>query len=208
MIIDIHTHAFPDELAARAVEVLAERSGITPYTDGPWRGCDSMRRAGVGYSVVMPIATKPAQVSGINRWAADICRRGEGVIGFGTLHPTDENWRKEIDFLVESGIAGVKFHPDYQQFFVDEPELTAMYRALAEASLIVLFHAGVDIGLPPPVHCTPPRLARVLDLAPDLTVIAAHMGGTQVGTMWSAASWVAISTSTPPIRSLNWDPSE
>ncbi len=40
-----------------------------------------------------------------------------------------------------------------------------------------MLHAGTDIGLPPPVHCTPERLARLLDATPGLTVIAAHMGG-------------------------------
>jgi predicted TIM-barrel fold metal-dependent hydrolase len=44
---------------------------------------------------------------------------------------------------------------------------------------MLLFHAGVDIGLPPPVHCPPERLSRVLDAAPNLTVIAGHMGGYQ-----------------------------
>jgi len=71
----------------------------------------------------------------------------------------------------------VKFHPDYQDFFVDEPRMLPIYRALAAAGLIVLFHAGVDIGLPPPVHCPPARLARVLDAVPELVAIASHMGG-------------------------------
>ena len=48
---------------------------------------------------------------------------------------------------------------------------------MADAGLIAFFHAGVDIGLPPPVHCTPDRLATVLDRVPNLTVVAAHFGG-------------------------------
>lgn len=178
MVIDIHTHAFPDELAARAVAVLGERSAVTPYTDGTCGGlCASMHQAGIDKSLVMPIATKPAQVRSINNWAAEVNRNFEQLICFGTIHPKQDDWQSEIDRLLVDGIKGVKFHPDYQEFFVDDTELTSLYHALADAGLIVLFHAGVDIGLPPPVHCTPDRLARVLDVAPDMIVIAAHMGG-------------------------------
>ena len=76
-----------------------------------------------------------------------------------------------------AGIKGVKFHPDYQMFFVDEERMFPLYRQMADAGLIAFFHAGVDIGLPPPVHCPPDRLATVLDRVPDLTVVAAHFGG-------------------------------
>jgi predicted TIM-barrel fold metal-dependent hydrolase len=193
MIIDIHTHAFPDEIAPRAIEALSKCSGVAPNTDGTLAGLsDSMRRAGISKSIVAPIATKPAQVASINRWAAESNRKQEvfrdlseaeipkhraDVICLGTLHPEQDDWGPDIEQLVADGIPGVKCHPDYQLFFVDDPNVTGMYRAVADAGLFVLFHAGVDIGLPPPVHCTPDRLARVMDAVPDLTIIAAHMGG-------------------------------
>lgn len=178
MIIDIHTHCFPDELAPRAMEVLCHNCNVTPVLDGTCaRLLASMRNAGVDRSAIMPIATKPAQARGINRWAAEMNAKNPELICFGSIHPAQEDWREEIDRLVADGIKGIKLHPDYQQFFVDDPALTPLYHALADAGLIVLYHAGIDIGLPPPVHCPPDRLARVLDTAPDLTVIAAHMGG-------------------------------
>ncbi len=178
MIIDIHTHCFPDELAPRAIAALSECSDVPACTDGTCAGLSaSMRRAGVDRSAVMPIATKPSQARSINKWAAAVNEQRPDLICFGTLHPRQEDLREEIGRIAADRIPGVKFHPDYQDFFVDEPELLPMYRALADAGLIALFHAGVDIGLPPPVHCTPDRLARVLDAVPELTVIAAHMGG-------------------------------
>lgn len=180
MIIDIHTHVFPDALASRAVTVLAERSHVSPYTDGTCAGLlESMRRAGISKSCIAPIATKPDQARSINRWAKEISERHEQIISFGALHPEQGDWREEIDFLVSNGFRGIKLHPDYQEFFVDDPAIIPMLRALRDAGLIVLVHAGVDIGLPPPVHCTPDRLARLLDSVTGLTVIAAHMGGYQ-----------------------------
>jgi len=177
-IIDIHTHAFPDELAQRAVTMLSEHANVPPHTDGTCEGLRaSMKRAGIARSAIMPIATKPSQVRSINRWAAEVNSRFEDLLCFGTLHPAQEDWREEIERITADGIRGIKLHPDYQGFFVDDSAMIPIYRALSDAGLVLLMHAGVDIGLPPPVHCTPERLARVLDAVPDLVLIAAHMGG-------------------------------
>jgi len=178
MIIDFHTHTFPDDLAQRAIATLSQRAGIPALTDGTNDGLRaSMRRAGVDYALIAPIATRPSQVRSINAWAADVTASTPELICLGTLHPALDNWREEIAHLCADGIPGVKMHHDYQECFVDDPIMLPQYRALAEAGLILLVHAGVDIGLPPPVHCTPDRLARVLDSVPNLTIIAAHMGG-------------------------------
>lgn len=176
-IIDVHAHVFPDELAARAVQQLAGRSGEQAVTDGTAAGLEaSMRAAGIQLSVTQPVATKGSQVPSINSFAIRLNER-PSLVNFGSLFPGYDGNAAEIRRLREAGIKGVKFHPDYQQFFVDEERLFPLYRALADAGLIAFFHAGVDIGLPPPVHGTPDRIARVLDAFPGLTVVAAHFGG-------------------------------
>jgi predicted TIM-barrel fold metal-dependent hydrolase len=180
MIVDIHTHTFPDDLAARAVAALSARAGIPAHSDGTCAGLRaSLTRAGIDRAVMQPVATKPTQVAAINTWAIAHHDPVNGLACFGVLHPADDAWPAEIERLAAAGVPGIKLHPDYQGFFVDEPRLRPLFRALADAGLIVLFHAGVDIGLPPPVHCPPERLARLLDAVPHLTVIAAHMGGYQ-----------------------------
>ncbi len=191
-IIDFHTHIFPDELAARAVKALAGRSGETAFLDGTASGLqESMRRSGVAVSVTQPVSTKASQVPVINTFAVELGRRS-GLVNFGSLYPEYDGNAAEIRRLKAAGIKGVKFHPDYQDFFVDDERLFPLYRQLADAGLIVLFHAGVDIGLPPPVHCPPDRLAKVLDRFPDLTVVAAHFGGFQ---MWDQVDDLLIGKS-------------
>lgn len=178
MIIDIHTHIFPDALAARAVALLAERAGTPPRSDGTSAGLlASMRRSGVDRAVIAPVATKPSQVRTINDSMVELHRQHPELICFGSLHPQQKDWEQEIDRLVAGGIPGIKLHPDYQSIYADDPCLLPIYRALARAGRILLMHTGVDIGLPPPVHGTPDRVARVLDAVPELTLIAAHMGG-------------------------------
>lgn len=174
--IDSHTHIFPDALAARAVEQLKGRSGETAYLDGTARGLEeSMRRNGIAYSVTQPVSTKPSQAVSINRFCIEL--KSDGLIQFGTLHPDYEDNAGEVRRLREAGIKGVKFHPDYQQFYVDDERMFPVYRLMADAGLIAFFHAGVDIGLEPPYHGLPDRLARVLHAFPDLVVVAAHFGG-------------------------------
>jgi len=176
MIIDIHTHCFPDELALKAIPLLSEKAGIKSFLDGTVKQLKrSMADAGVDISVLQPIATKPEQTKGINRWAVSV--QDENIVTFGTIHPDFPDWKDEIKWLAEAGIKGVKFHPEYQDFYVDDSKMFPIYEELTKAGFIILFHAGVDLGYIPPYHCTPCRLEKVLDCFPDATFIAAHMGG-------------------------------
>lgn len=176
MVIDIHTHCFPDELAVRTIPFLSQKANIPAYTDGTVnRLKQSMTAAGIDISVLQPIATKPHQTIGVNRWAVGV--QDTNIISFGTIHPDFPDWKDEIKWLVEAGVKGVKFHPEYQDFYVDDQRLFPIYEALFNANLIIIFHAGVDLGFPEPYHCPPCRLRKVLDSFPGGTIIAAHMGG-------------------------------
>ncbi|MCX7966176.1 MAG: amidohydrolase family protein, partial [Syntrophorhabdaceae bacterium] len=46
--------------------------------------------------------------------------------------------------------------------------------------MFILFHAGVDRGLPYPIHGTPKRFAAVNKAIPELRIVAAHLGGEDV----------------------------
>ncbi len=179
--IDFHTHVFPDDLAPRAVQQLTGRSGEKAHTDGTAAGLKaSMARNGIRLSVTQPVSTRPEQTPAINKFA--IAQKTDSCLEpFGTVHPDYAHFRDEIARLRDAGIRGVKFHPDYQRFYADEERVFPIYEALAENGLIGLFHAGVDIGLGPPYHGTPDRIARVLDAFPQWTIVAAHFGGFQ---MW------------------------
>jgi uncharacterized protein len=176
MVIDFHVHCFPDPLASRAMSALTGSSGIAGHLDGTVSDLKkSMRRAGIDLSVVLSIATKPSQTQPVNSWAAEI--QDESVIALGSLHPGYEGWREEIQRMRELGLKGVKLHPDYQQFYVDDEKVFPIYEELMLSDLLILFHAGIDVGLPHPCHCPPERLARVTQAFPAARIVAAHMGG-------------------------------
>jgi predicted TIM-barrel fold metal-dependent hydrolase len=176
MVIDFHTHCFPDSLARKALRQLSAAAGSLPFfTDGTAGGLTaSMEKAGISYSVIQHIATKPAATPTVNRWAAEV--NGGKIVSFGTIHPDYSNWRDEIAFLTDAGIKGIKFHPDYQDFVVDEKRLYPIYEAAAGAGLVMLFHAGLDLGYPPPYKCMPNRMANVVRDFPGARFVATHMG--------------------------------
>lgn len=184
MLIDFHTHTFPEKIAARTVDILASNvekvEGVRAeaYTDATVGGLlKSMDECGVDISVVMPIATNTRQSATINRVAART-NAMERLFSFGSLHPEQEDWEETLVSVKEAGLPGIKLHPEYQQFYIDSPESVRILKKCGELGLLVTLHAGYDIGVFPPAHCLPERLRRVLDYECEgSNIIAAHMGG-------------------------------
>lgn len=178
MIIDFHVHAFPDALAAKALPLLSKCSGgVKPNYDATISGLESyLAKNYVDYAVVLNIATNPHQERKVNDFAISLLEK-KNIIPFGSVHPDSPNALSELERLAKAGIRGIKLHPDYQHFFVDDEKMFPIYKKIAELGFITVFHAGVDIGYPKPVHCTPERLLRVLDLFDDAPVVTAHFGG-------------------------------
>jgi hypothetical protein len=178
MIIDFHTHAFNPKIAFTAVDKLQKISGLTPYTGGLVEQLtDRMDEWGVDKSVMLSIATKPQQQKIINDWSAQINSENERIIAFGTVHPRAENALEEIGRIKELGLYGIKLHPDYQRFMVDDPQLDDIYACIAETGLPVIFHAGFDCMSPELIHCPPVRSLNMIKHNPKLKVILAHLGG-------------------------------
>lgn len=178
-IIDVHTHAFTDALAPKAipsiVAVATTGGGVTAHYDGTIDGLiAAMDRAGVDRSVVAPVATKPSQVTTINDWILSL-DRGR-VIPFGAMHPDFPDPAVEIARLAGGGIRGIKMHSRNQDFLPDEARMAPIYRAVIDAGLVVLFHAGRDM-VESGFEAQPANFAHMLDEYPDLVCVLAHMGG-------------------------------
>lgn len=174
-VIDMHAHVFPDAIAEAAVSMLVAEGGVRAYYDGTVDGLLAlMDRGGIDRSVVVPVATKPTQVSGINDWVAALPR--DRFIPFGAMHPDFENPAAEIARFASLGIAGIKLHSQHQDFLPQESRMEAIYRAAAEHDIILFFHAGGYLG-EHDLEARPVDFAAMLDAHPDVTCVLAHMGG-------------------------------
>ncbi len=175
-LVDFHTHAFPDGLAARAIGHLEHMAGIRAALDGTTGSLlSSMDRAGITTSVVCSIATDPGQFGSILRWSAAVA--GPRLLPFPSVHPAAKEPADEVRQVAAAGFLGVKLHPEYQDFHVDDPALENLYQALEKAGLITIFHAGHDIGFPDSDRAEPRRLLSVHRAFPGLKIVAAHLGG-------------------------------
>ncbi len=186
-VIDFHTHAFPDKIAEKTIQMLSQKAGIPAHSDGSVQGlCGVLQAAGISLGVVLPVLTRPEQFASVTRFALELNQKaalesvnggGTRLLSFGGIHPDTADYKGELKELSDSGFLGIKLHPDYQGVFFDDVRYLRIIEYAAQLGLIVITHAGIDIGFPEPVHCTPERALRVLrEIKPDKLVLA-HCGG-------------------------------
>ncbi|MDR2094890.1 MAG: amidohydrolase family protein [Treponema sp.] len=173
MVIDCHTHIYPEKIAAKAV------SNIENFYIIPMQGkgtvsdlLECSKRGGIDQCIVFSAASVPGQVVSINNYIASVCAEHPEFIGFGSLHADMENPGEEIERLISLGLKGIKLHPDMQKFNIDCDKMMDIY-AMLEGRLPVIFHTG-DYRYP---YSHPARLARVIDAFPRLITVATHFGG-------------------------------
>lgn len=181
MLIDFHTHAFPEKIAERAIEKLSFASGgLTPHTNGTFFDLKQLFKASkIDKAVVLSIATNAAQQKNVNDFAASI-NDGEDIFAFGSVFPDAPDALYELERIKALGLKGVKLHPDYQHFSVDDEKMKPIYKKIGELGLITIFHAGQDYGFAPPYGATPEKIEKALSWFCS-PVVAAHFGGVGCG---------------------------
>lgn len=177
MYIDIHTHAFHPKIAHKAVDHLNDFYSVNCAGDGTIAHLlERERKAEMEKCVVLCAATAPAQVIPANNYAITLQKEHEDrVIAFGTVHPGYEDWESELKRIKAAGIRGIKLHPDFQSFWLDDPRLLPIFEA-AQKDFVFEIHIG-DKTTPAQNPSCPYKLAAILRQFPGMRVIAAHFGG-------------------------------
>lgn len=179
MIIDFHTHTFPEKNSVNIIQKLGGISHTMPFTDGSVRGLiASMKEAGIDYSVNLPVMTSAGQVEKVNDSLINQREQllSEGVITFGGMHPDYENYQEELKHIKQSGIPGIKIHPAYQNVDLDDVRMMRIIDCASELDLIVLTHAGIDIGLYDHNYCSVEHILKIIDQIHPPKFVLAHMG--------------------------------
>ena len=172
-IIDCHCHIYPDAVAPKAVDAIAQFYDLEMNCSGT---VAELKEIGKQYHVekmlVHSTATKGYQVPSINNYLIDVLEKNHEFIGFGTLHPDYNKNEEEMERLIENGVKGIKFHPDFCQIDVLSKEMYEIYEMIS-GRLIIMFHIGDDRH----PYSQPQKIRKILKDFPNLTVIGAHMGG-------------------------------
>ena len=179
VIIDFHVHVYPDRVAEKVVPELAVRAQHGPFTDGTISGMESkLKEFGIDDFVVLNVPTNPRQQKNVNDFAIELSKRGR--LTFGSVHPDAENIQDELLRIKEAGLLGVKLHPVYQGFQINDRHAYPIYECCDALRLPICFHAGVDVGFPDNTSAMPKKSRDVVRDFPNLKIVLAHLGGYNV----------------------------
>lgn len=174
-IIDFHTHAFPDELAERAMSKLQKECIVKACLSGTLSDLlSSMDRNGIEKAVLCNIATRPEHFFSILKWSKGI--RSDRIIPLLSIHPEDRDIREHVRIIREEGFLGIKMHPFYQNFSIDDERVFQIYDALIENDLFIIMHCGYDISFPEWNIASPKRIINVINKFNQLKFITTHLG--------------------------------
>lgn len=180
MIIDAHTHTFPEKIAGKVVEILQSKAQSKAYTKATDADLvRSMKKSGIDCSVILPVMTNTRQVEKLNNIAIE--KNGHfsetGLFSLGGMHPDYENYRAELARIKSAGLTGIKLHPAYQGVDLDDIRFLRIIERAAELDLAVVIHAGLDIGIPEHNYSSVEQICAVMkEINPEKFVLA-HLGG-------------------------------
>lgn len=183
MIVDFHTHIFPDKIAQSTISALQAKSSSIAQTDGTVDGLlQHMQKAGVSLSVTLPVLTKPTQFDSVVKFAILVNERFANseskLISFAGIHPACDNIPEKMRLIKNSEFKGVKIHPDYQSTFIDDEGYLQILKSAKDNDLIVVTHAGVDNAyIGQPVKCPPQLCEKVIKTVNHDKFILGHFGG-------------------------------
>ena len=175
-IIDAHAHIYPEKIAEKATSTIGSFYDIKMEMPAgtAQRLLEDGGANGISRFVVHSVATTAHQVRSINEFIKREVDAHPEFIGFITLHQdlTEEEMIAEVDLAVSNNMHGIKLHPDFQKFNIDDERAEKFYRAASD-KLPILFHVGDDRY----EYSRPCRLVKMAKKYPCVTFIAAHFGG-------------------------------
>lgn len=186
MIIDFHTHIFPDRIAEKTIQLLSEKGNMHPYANGTVDGLLlEMEKAGVDIAITLPVLTNPLSFDSVNRFAKEInsafCGKERRLISFAGIHPRCEDIEGKMAFIKDSGFLGVKIHPDYQDAYITDEGYVHIMECAREYDLTVVTHSGVDAAYRDgPVKCPPALALELIRKVPHKKLVLAHCGANEM----------------------------
>ncbi len=196
MIFDAHTHVWPDKIARRALAGRVE--GLHASGDGTVSGLlASMDRCGIDRALALGIADQAKYVDRTNEFISGI--RSDRLTPFGTVHvdlPAEEN----LASLRRHGVRGVKLHPLFQGFALNDKRLWEMFEAFGP-EIAVISHVGEGGDAEANARSSPRMIADIARTFPDLRLMACHFGGYRLFEQAReelAGADVVLETSWPP----------
>ncbi len=184
--IDMHTHAFADKIAARAMGALLEKMPEKYQTGFDGRLSSliaTLKQHGFSKAILCQIATRPQQYGPILDWSKAISGGDLGddaremIIPLPSVHPEDDMLEAHVKEIAKAGFKGIKLHPYYQSFILDKDNIIDLFKMIRDNGLFAEIHDGYDIGFPREDICSPRRVMNVIERVDGLRLMISHFGG-------------------------------
>jgi len=182
MIIDFHTHTFPEGVSQNILEKLSCSGNAAYFTKGSVSAlCESMKQSGVSFSVNLPVMTRENQVRDIHNNLLNLLEdlKLQHIITFGGMHPFFDDYRDEIKRIKSHGIKGIKIHPAFYDMDINDIRIKRIIEAASLEDMVIVTHAGEDISFPGQNHASVMQILDVIDDVSPGKFVLAHMGGWQ-----------------------------
>lgn len=180
MIVDIHTHTFPDAIAERALTKLRALSGLNTFLNGTLDDLIKGKfEAGIDCCVIQPVVTNPNHTETVNYSSIEINKyfKDKGIMSFGGIHPDNDDIKGILRRLSSAGVKGIKLHPVYQNVPINDERYYKIIDEACNLDMIVLIHAGLDAGYPKSDLADPYRIKSMIETVHPRKLVLAHMGG-------------------------------
>ena len=177
-IFDAHVHIYPDKIAEKASDTIGKFYDINMTANGTINElltkCDNN---GIEKCLVHSVATTHEQVVKINDFIiGSVKENPDRFVGFCTLHPSMDvkETEAEIERIIAAGLKGIKLHPDFQKFNIDDKHAMELYEVI-DGRVPILFHIGDERY----EFSLPEKLCAAAKRFPNQVMIGAHLGGYQ-----------------------------
>lgn len=185
MIVDSHTHIFPDKVASKALPKLSSIIHLEPSMDGTVNGLKgSMESAGIDCSIVLPTVTDPKQFDSILRFAVQVnetcsLENGPRLLSLAGIHPGSDTYKEQLRLICQEGFSGIKLHPNYQGYQFDDIHYLRLIYEASSLGLTIVTHTGFDPVTPDEIFCSPDMILHVLEETAPPKLVLAHMGSNE-----------------------------
>jgi predicted TIM-barrel fold metal-dependent hydrolase len=190
LIVDFHTHIFPDEVRASREEFLERDAWFGTLYENPRNKLASaedvvasMEAAGVDRTVVFGFPWRDAKLcSWHNDYIIDSIKRyPDKLLGFACVQPLDAKDAQELARCLDAGLMGLgELGPDGQRFDIEDKRiLQASAEVLEQYDRPLLTHASEPMGhsYPGKGQTLPWKLLKLAQNFPDVKMVFAHWGG-------------------------------